>query len=241
MAGRTTRFKSVCSIHTAVRVTNGSIRAYRITLAGVSEIVSPHKTSENKNAVISGVLFRPKVTGVRIAVPIMAIISQAKYAKCAISLSSGNGGTVRGTGSYSYGSTVTISAIPNEGYMFEGWYENGRCLDNISDDYTFTAFTNRTIEAKFVPNDLTISNIEVIGDMEPETALVFSAKAEGGYQPYVWEYTIYNGDTPCYTLSDSTFDYLEWSPTETGNYTIVVCVTDKTGFKATYSKQFSII
>ena len=52
---------------------------YRITLAGVSEIVSPHKTSENKNAVISGVLFRPKVTGVRIAVPIMAIISQAKY------------------------------------------------------------------------------------------------------------------------------------------------------------------
>ena len=163
------------------------------------------------------------------------------HAKCAISLSSGNGGTVRGTGSYSYGSTVTISAIPNEGYMFEGWYENGRCLDNISDDYTFTAFTNRTIEAKFVPNDLTISNIEVIGDMEPETALVFSAKAEGGYQPYVWEYTIYNGDTPCYTLSDSTFDYLEWSPTETGNYTIVVCVTDKTGFKATYSKQFRFL
>ena len=72
--------------------------------------------------------------------------------------------------------------------MFEGWYENGRCLDNISDEYTFTAFANRTIEAKFVPNDLTISNIEVIGDMEPETALVFSAKAEGGYQPYVWEY-----------------------------------------------------
>lgn len=163
------------------------------------------------------------------------------HAKCVISLSSGNGGTVRGTGSYSYGSTVTISAIPDEGYMFEGWYENGRCLDNISDEYTFTAFTNRTIEAKFVPNDLTISNVEVIGDMEPETELVFSVKAEGGYQPYVWEYTIYKGDTLYYTLSDSTFDYLEWSPTETGNYTIVVCVTDKTGFRATYSEQFSII
>ena len=163
------------------------------------------------------------------------------HAKCVISLSSGNGGTVRGTGSYSYGSTVTISAIPNEGYMFEGWYENGKCLYNISDEYTFTAFTNRTIEAKFVPNDLTISNIEVIGDMEPGAALVFSVKAEGGYQPYVWEYTIYKGDTLYYTLSDSTFDYLEWSPTEAGDYTIVVCVTDKTGFKATYSKQFSII
>lgn len=85
------------------------------------------------------------------------------------------------------------------------------------------------------------SNVEVIGDMEPETALVFSAKAEGGYQPYVWEYAIYKGDTLYYTLSGSTFDYLEWSPTETGNYTIVVCVIDKTGFKATYSKQFSII
>ena len=163
------------------------------------------------------------------------------HAKCAISLSSGNGGTVRGTGSYSYGSTVTISAIPNEGYMFEGWYENGRCLDNISDEYTFTAFANRTIEAKFVPNDLTISNVEVIGDKEPEETLIFSAKAEGGCRPYVWEYTIYKGDTLYYTLSGSTFDYLEWSPTETGNYTIVVCVIDKTGFKATYSKQFSII
>lgn len=164
-----------------------------------------------------------------------------KYEACAISLSSGNGGTVRGTGSYSYGSTVTISAIPNEGYMFEGWYENGRCLDNISDEYTFTAFANRTIEAKFVPNDLTISNVEVIGDKEPEETLIFSAKAEGGCRPYVWEYTIYKGDTLYYTLSGSTFDYLEWSPTETGNYTIVVCVIDKTGFKATYSKQFSII
>ena len=30
------------------------------------------------------------------------------HAKCAISLSSGNGGTVRGAGSYSYGSTVSI-------------------------------------------------------------------------------------------------------------------------------------
>ena len=163
------------------------------------------------------------------------------HAKCAISLSSGNGGTVRGTGSYSYGSTVTISAIPNEGYMFEGWYENGRCLDNISDEYTFTAFANRTIEAKFVPNDLTISNVEVIGDKEPEETLIFSAKAEGGCRPYVWEYTIYKGDTLYYTLSGSTFDYLEWSPTEAGDYTIVVWVTDKTGFKATYSKQFSII
>ena len=107
--------------------------------------------------------------------PIIAITKKDVYvhAKCAISLSSGNGGTVRGTGSYSYGSTVTISAIPNEGYMFEGWYENGRCLDNISDEYTFTAFANRTIEAKFVPNDLTISNVEVIGDKEPEETLIF--------------------------------------------------------------------
>ena len=85
------------------------------------------------------------------------------------------------------------------------------------------------------------TNVEVIGDKEPEETLIFSAKAEGGCRPYVWEYTIYKGDTLYYTLSGSTFDYLEWSPTETGNYTIVVCVIDKTGFKATYSKQFSII
>lgn len=162
------------------------------------------------------------------------------HADCAISLIAGNGGTVQGAGTYNYGSMVTISAIPNEGFIFEGWYENNKRLDNLSDEYTFTAFTNRSIEARFIPNDMTITDVEILGTLETENVLVFSAKAEGGYQPYEWEYNIYKGEDLCYSVESSTLDYFEWTPTDTGEYTVVTSVTDETGYTVTYSKQFSI-
>ena len=124
--------------------------------------------------------------------------------------------------------------------MFEGWYENGKFLDNLSDDYTFTVFTNRSLEAKFIPNDMAITDVEILGTLEIDNVLVFSAKAEGGYQPYKWEYSIYKGDTLCYSIDNSTFDYFEWTPSEKGEYTVVTTVTDATGYTVTYSEQFSI-
>ncbi len=162
------------------------------------------------------------------------------HADCAISLVAGNGGTVQGAGNYNYGSMVTISAIPNEGYIFDGWYENSKRLDNLSDEYTFTAFRNRSIEARFIPNDMTITDVEILGTLETDNVLVFSAKAEGGYQPYEWEYKIYKGEDLCYSVDSSTLDYFEWTPTEIGNYTIVTYVTDETGYTVTYSEEFSI-
>lgn len=162
------------------------------------------------------------------------------HADCAISIIAGNGGAVQGAGNYNYGSMVTISAIPNEGFIFEGWYENNKRLDNLSDEYTFTAFTNRSIEARFIPNDMTITDVEILGTLETENVLVFSAKAEGGYQPYEWEYNIYKGEDLCYSVESSTLDYFEWTPTDTGEYTVVTSVTDETGYTVTYSKQFSI-
>jgi len=159
------------------------------------------------------------------------------HTDCTVSLIAGDGGIVQGTGNYNYGSLVTISAIPNEGYMFEGWYENGKCLDNLSDEYTFT---NRSLEAKFIPNDMAITDVEILGTLEIDNVLVFSAKAEGGYQPYKWEYSIYKGDTLCYSIDNSTFDYFEWTPSEKGEYTVVTTVTDATGYTVTYSEQFSI-
>ena len=36
-----------------------------------------------------------------------------------------NGGTVSGGGTYAEGSTCVISAMPNDGYVFENWTRNG--------------------------------------------------------------------------------------------------------------------
>ncbi len=59
------------------------------------------------------------------------------------------GGSLSGAGSYSQGSTVTVTAVPAEGYDFVRWIENGLELSTAK-SYTFSIYTNRNLEAVFV-------------------------------------------------------------------------------------------
>ncbi|MDR1705031.1 MAG: InlB B-repeat-containing protein, partial [Clostridiales bacterium] len=69
-----------------------------------------------------------------------------------IILMHGEGGTVSGGGSsYSENASLTVRAVPNDGYVFGGWYENGiKASDNAN--YTFVVMGSRTLEARFVQN-----------------------------------------------------------------------------------------
>ncbi len=59
------------------------------------------------------------------------------------------GGTTSGGGSYNYGTSVTVKAVPNTGYSFEGWY-NGSTKVSSSANYTFTlGASNVSLVAKF--------------------------------------------------------------------------------------------
>ncbi len=53
-------------------------------------------------------------------------------------------GTVTGAGTYAVGDTVTLKATAKDGYVFDGWYEDG-----IRVTSSFTAEKDRTIEARF--------------------------------------------------------------------------------------------
>ncbi len=57
-------------------------------------------------------------------------------------------GTVAGAGEYDDGDEVTITASPNPGYEFQGWYE-GRDLVSPSSSYTFTIEDDVTFTARF--------------------------------------------------------------------------------------------
>lgn len=58
------------------------------------------------------------------------------------------GGSVTGAGSKEEGSTCTLVATPASGYVFDGWFENGKLVSNNA-TLTFTVNADRTFVAEF--------------------------------------------------------------------------------------------
>ncbi|MDR1156927.1 MAG: hypothetical protein LBK75_01265 [Oscillospiraceae bacterium] len=65
-----------------------------------------------------------------------------------ISVSAGAGGTATGGGTYAEETTVKVTAAPDEGYTFDGWYENDAKIGGDA-EYVFTVDQNRSLEARF--------------------------------------------------------------------------------------------
>jgi|GEM_PF-4196989 len=70
---------------------------------------------------------------------------------CSITVTAGAGGTATGGGTYKPGENVTLTAKPDSGYVFSGWYEDGKIIPETGAVYEFSASNHRTIEARFLP------------------------------------------------------------------------------------------
>lgn len=66
----------------------------------------------------------------------------------AIQVNSTQGGVVDGGGSFKEGESVTVSAVPDAGYHFLRWEENGAQV-SIEAQYSFVAAEDRTLKAVF--------------------------------------------------------------------------------------------
>lgn len=80
----------------------------------------------------------------------LAMILTLSACKTTVAVSAeAKNGSVAGVGSYYSGDSVTLTATPDEGYEFAGWY-NGN--EKVSDEnpYTFTVNGNITLKALFV-------------------------------------------------------------------------------------------
>lgn len=94
------------------------------------------------------------------------------------------GGTVSGAGNYEHGKPVTLTATPENGYLFAGWTEDGEQVSTEA-RYTFTAEGNRTIVAVFElipqsPPDLTHEPSQ-----RPGTPSTLHSPGGGNAQPVV--------------------------------------------------------
>ena len=67
------------------------------------------------------------------------------------------GGTVSGGGTGNYGSTVTITAAPATGYIFDGWYDSSGTRVSTSSSYEVTISGNATYYARFTKRYFTIT------------------------------------------------------------------------------------
>ena len=87
---------------------------------------------------------------------------------CVITVSANpqEGGTVTGEGTYPFEQEVTLTATPNEGYVFKKWTKNGVKVSS-NPVYTFKASTSKDFVAFFDKIDAVDDNIAIITDIYP--------------------------------------------------------------------------
>jgi hypothetical protein len=105
---------------------------------------------------------------------------------------------VSGSGVYTSGTEVTVSAIANGGYNFAGWYQNNIRIENAGSEYSFEATTDTALVARFAPSTSSTVAISVFaspvnggsvsgsGVYTSGTEVTVSAVAATGYNFAGW-------------------------------------------------------
>jgi len=94
------------------------------------------------------------------------------------------GGTTTGSGTYTSGASVTVTATANSGYAFTNWTESGNIVSTNA-SYTFTISANRNLIANFlclIPSSPIISGSS---DVCPDSTYQYSVPAIEG-TTYLW-------------------------------------------------------
>ncbi len=107
-------------------------------------------------------------------------------------------GSVSGSGVYTIGDNVTVSATPAEDYQFSRWMDAAGSVVSTANPYTFVAATDITLQAIFIStsaetltitadvNDSTMGYTTGSGDYTVGDAAVLTAYAYNGYNFVNW-------------------------------------------------------
>lgn len=78
---------------------------------------------------------------------------------CTVTFSDVQGGVQTGDGVYSYGETVTVTATPDYGYYFGGWYSESTLL-STDETYSFTLTDNVVLSPEYIPFPIKITGLD---------------------------------------------------------------------------------
>ena len=140
-----------------------------------------------------------------------------------LSVAAGQGGSVSGSGSFQYGSSASISAIPDTGYSFAGW--TGEGISDLNSSATTVQMTQtRNVSANFSLNSYELTLLTGTGG---------SVTGEGTYN---------HGTNPSITaFPDNGYSFAGWSGEEIRDpniSTTTVSMSEARTISATFSPQF---
>lgn len=127
-------------------------------------------TDENGTVVSTDASYNFDVDSARVLVANFVINSYA------IGTTAGDHGSVEGSGTYNHFSSITVKAIPDTGYHFVNWTENGNVV-STSPSYTFTVTGARDLTANFAINYYTVKYVNDDGTVLQETQVAYGNNA----------------------------------------------------------------
>ena len=111
--------------------------------------------TDNGNVASTSSSYQFILAGNRTLVANFTVIAASQFAVI-LSSNPAAGGMTAGSGPYNAGSSVTVTATPNNGYTFLNWTDNGT-IASTSPTYTFALNANRTLVANFAINTYTLA------------------------------------------------------------------------------------
>ena len=145
--------------------------------------------------------------------------------------SNSEAGTISGSGTYTYGDDVTVSATANEGYSFDGWYNSQGAFVSELSVYTFKMGLSETLKAKWNYVELTL-NYVIDGEVVKTETYTLENHIEGLYQYETDGYFYGWYDSKNFSSSDSQYTSTEGlTITKSSTYLYGTTLNTKFDFK----------
>ncbi|MDD4238170.1 MAG: cadherin-like beta sandwich domain-containing protein [Desulfotomaculaceae bacterium] len=87
----------------------------------------------------------------------------AEQVTCTVTITPPENGIATGGGTYYSGTSVTLNAIPNTGYNFDGWY-GGETKVSLLPNYTFTVTKDVTLTPVFITMPKSSLEVTIVGN-----------------------------------------------------------------------------